>query len=158
MKYYSIKTAILICFTTSVCSAQSLFDKLDKLSSKVNNATNSVERSSNSANKAADTGSKITSLFGKKNKDTGAVSSKTVITINNADLSKVKTINSSLQKIQGVSSSEMKYSAEKSTITVLFAGSSDNLLEKLQQSSSTPISDKNIQSIESGKIILDLSK
>lgn len=158
MKYYSIKTAILICFTTSVCSAQSLFDKLDKLSSKVNNATNSVERSSNSANKAADTGSKITSLFGKKNKDTGAVSSKTVITINNADLSKVKAINSSLQKILGVSSSEMKYSAEKSTITVLFAGSSDNLLEKLQQSSSTPISDKNIQSIESGKIILDLSK
>lgn len=143
----------------TTASAQSLFDKIDRIASKVDNATYKVERAANTADRSTKTGGKIISMLSGKNgagSEASVGSSKTTITLLNADLAKLKKLNSALENSGIVSSTQMKFNAEKSSITVVHSGSTEDLLEAVQPKSKDVFTDSNIQSLDKGKITLKL--
>lgn len=152
--------SFLLMGSTAVYS-QSFFDKIDRLAGQVENATNKVDRAANSAGKAGKTGGKLVSMISKKDKNSGGekVSAKenvTVITVQNSDLATLKQVNSALQSIKGVSSSQMKFNAAKSVIKVSHTGTTEDLFEKIQPRAKEVFADKNVQSLDEGEISLKL--
>ncbi len=151
--------SVTVVFLLPYClNAQNLLDKLDRATNSVNNASNRVDNASNSATNASNTGGKILSLFSKKNKGEKVEkdSGKTVISISNIQLSALKNLNSTIENVDGVSGTKMKYDSEKSTISVVHTGSTEELLEVLQKKSKDVFADKNIKGFDDGEINITL--
>ncbi|HFK5569021.1 TPA: hypothetical protein ACG0AO_000810 [Elizabethkingia meningoseptica] len=142
-KIFFLSTALTIAGVSTI-QAQSLFDKIDNIANQVNRAANTTEG-------AAKTGGGILSLFNKKGKGK-ATGGQTDIFITGANLVYVKKLNTLIQGIEGVTESQMKFSAEESAISVMYSGTTEDLLAKIQAKAADAIKDENITGIEKGKI------
>ncbi|MGG5210166.1 hypothetical protein ACQWU4_14680 [Chryseobacterium sp. MIQD13] len=149
-----MKKIVFMSFAFAVCNismikAQSFLDKIDRTIDK-------VDRASNTADRASGTGSKLGSLFGKKNKKNTAKASedsnKTIIKISGIDLTNLKKLDGIISGVGGVTDTSMKYNAAVSTITVMHTGSSEKLLETVQPKAKSIFTDKNIESFDEGSI------
>ena len=142
-------TFLALCFAGATqLKAQSFLDKLDR-------TLNKVDRAANTADRAAGTGGKMMGLLGKKK--AGGAERQTVISINGIDMASCKTLNQDIQKAKNVSSTKMKYNAAGSSIIVAHNGTTDDLLQAIQQVS-TVLADKNISGLEEGVISVEIKK
>ncbi|AQX07374.1 hypothetical protein ELOC111193_07600 [Elizabethkingia occulta] len=132
----------------SITQAQSLLDKIDNIANQVNRAANTTEG-------AAKTGGGILSLFGKKGKSKTA-GNQTNILITGGNLAYVKKLNTLIQGIDGVTESQMKFNAEQSAIALLYSGSTEDLLAKIQEKSKDIVKDEYVTGIEQGTLNIKL--
>ena len=142
-----MKKTLLICFAflvigTTATKAQDILDKIDR-------AVNKADRASNTADRAGKTGSKIGSLFGKKKTD---AETKTTIRISGATFTSLKSINDKIQLSKGVAETKMKFNASSSTIVVMHAGSTEDLLKALQKTAPVEFAEKNLTGMDDGEI------
>lgn len=147
---------VLLTASVSTIKAQSFLDKIDRAVSKVDNASNTADR-------ASQTGGKVLSIFKRKNKNDSAKKedasvslNKTVFTVVNGSLTSVKNLNSIIENIKGVSSTQMKFNANKSSIVINHSGSTEDLLEKIQAKAQSIFTDKNIEGFDEGSIEVKL--
>lgn len=161
-----MKTIFMMCFVLLLCGttslkAQGVFDKIDKALSK-------VDKASNTADKTKGTGDKLLGFFSKKKKPKdstvvvsapASATNSTIIIFNGIDFSNLKAVSENIQQCKGVQGTSMKYSAAGSTLKVQHEGSSEDLLKLIQKSEAKAIfADKNLQSLEDGKISINLPK
>jgi hypothetical protein len=154
-----MKTIRLLCLALILSGATSL--KAQGIFDKIDNALNKVDKASNAAGKTKGTGDKLLGFFSKKKKGDDATLSgtSTTININGIDFVALKTLNENIQKCKGVESTKIKYNATGSTVQVLHGGSSEDLLKLIQKSDSKDLfADKNLEGLEDGKIVLNLTK
>lgn len=166
VKFYSTKintikmekkvflSVALLILSISTVKAQSFLDKIDR-------AVNKVDNTANTADRASQTSGKVLSIFKKKNKkdtkdDASVLTNKTVFTIDNGNLTSIKNLNSIIENIKGVSSTQMKFNANKSVIVINHSGSTEDLLEKIQAKAQSIFTDKNIQGFDEGNIEIKL--
>ncbi len=147
-KVVFILTVFLGC--TFAANAQGLLDKIDKALNKVENTSNKVN---NASDKADRIGGSIGKLVGKK----GAKGASYTVLIEGVKLADLKTISTKLESQKKVGEVKMKYNASGSTLTVLFNGDSEELLEALKDSSPL-ITDDTVQAIEDDGIALKIGK
>lgn len=162
MKKNILLAGIFIITATSSASAQSIFDKIDRIANSVDRTANKVERAANTADRTIQTGSKLKNLVSKKSDTRNSLDvnntseNQTQIILLNTDLASAKKLNSVLESSKNVSSSQMKFGSGKSTITVIHSGSSDNLLNTIQPKAKDIFTEQNIQEFEDGKITIKL--
>jgi len=147
-KILLVLTIVLAC--TFAASAQGLLDKIDKALNKVENTSNKVD---NASGKAGRIGGKLGGLLGKKGEEAAALT----VLIEGVNLGELKKISTGLESNKKVSEVKMKYNAAGSTLTVLFSGDSEALLELLKKTS-TLITDETVQSIEEDGIAIKIEK
>ncbi len=162
MKKKLVLSAILAVTFTLTAQAQSIFDKIDRLAGKVENTTYKVDRAANAADRAGKTGGKLAGMLGKKKENTTASlidangENKTVITITGMEMEKFQKLHDLLENTDGVTSTKMKYSSEKSTITVMHKGDTQNLMRKINAKAKGVYTSQNISEMEDGLVTLKL--
>lgn len=162
MKKSITMIAAFTLFSITSLQAQSIFDKIERISNKVDNAAYKAEKAANTADRTVKTGGKIKGMLSKNGEaknsyaDEKVVENHTQIIILNGDLITAKKMNSVIESSKNVSSSQMKFDAGKSTFKVSHTGSTEKLLNNIQQKSKDIFTDKNIQVFEDGKIIIKL--
>lgn len=155
MKKKLFLSAILAVAFTAAGQAQSIFDKIDNLAGK-------VDRAANTADRAGKTGGKLAGMLGtKKENSTASLTdangeNKTVITITGMEMEKLQKLNDLLENTDGVTSSKMKYSSGKSTITVIHKGDTQNLMRKINTKANGVYTSQNIAEMEDGLVTLKL--
>lgn len=162
MKKKLVLSAILAVTFTLTAQAQSIFDKLDRFAGKVESATYKVDRAANAADRAGKTGGKVAGMLGeKKENPTASLSetngeTKTVIAVSGMEMEKLQKLNDLLENTDGVTSSKMKYSSGKSTITVIHKGDTQNLMRKIKGKANGVYTSQNITEMEDGLVTLKL--
>lgn len=61
-----------------------------------------------------------------------------------------------IQSIDGIAESQMKFNAEQSAITLLYSGSTEDLLSKIQEKSKDIVKDEYVTGIEQGTLNIKL--
>lgn len=162
MKKKLVLSAILAVTFTLTAQAQSIFDKIDRLAGKVESATYKVDRAANAADRAGKTGGKLAGMLGKKKENSTASlidangENKTVITITGMEMEKFQKLHDLLENTDGVTSTKMKYSSGKSTITVMHKGDTQNLMRKINAKAKGVYTSQNIAEMEDGLVTLKL--
>jgi len=149
-----MKKMIIICsavmlFCINASKAQGILDKIDR-------TTNNVNRAGNTADRTKNTGDRIMGLFRKKKGVDGSAESKTTIRISGVTLAELKSINEKVENSKGVNSTKLKFNNSASSITVLHAGSTDDLLRTLQKAAPAAFAEKNINGLDDGEISLKI--
>jgi len=139
--------AMLLCISTS--KAQDILDKIDR-------TTNNVNRAGNTADRTKNTGDRIMGLFRKKKRGDESAESKTTIKISGATLAELNSINEKVANSKAVTSTKLKFNKSASSITVLHAGSTDDLLKTLQKAAPGAFAEKNITGLDDGEISLKI--
>lgn len=162
MKNKVLAAIIFTAAFTVKAKAQSIFDKIDRLAGKVENATYKVDRAANAADRAGITGGKLAGMLGKKKENSTAAlidangENKTVITITGMEMEKFQKLHDLLENTDGVTSTKMKYSSGKSTITVMHKGDTQNLMRKINAKAKGVYTSQNISEMEDGLVTLKL--
>lgn len=127
---------------------------------KVNSTLNKVDNASSTADKAGSTGSRVLGFFKKKKKTEAEISSdyQTAISIKGISMEKLKKLNENVKLCKGVSQTKMKYSNNGSTILVAHSNRTEELFAALEKSSKSIFTDKNVESMEDGKVSILLPK
>lgn len=155
MKKKLFLSAILAVAFTAAGQAQSIFDKIDNLAGK-------VDRAANTADRAGKTGGKLAGMLGKKKENSTASlidangENKTVLTITGMEMEKLQKLNDLLENTDGVTSSKMKYSSGKSSITVIHTGNTQELMRKIGSKSKEIYTSQNITDMEDGLVTLKM--
>jgi len=137
--------AIMLFGVTSV-NAQGILDKIDKVLDKADRASKTGQKASG-----------LTSLFGKK-KNAETAGTTTIVKINGTDFSTLKGVNEKLQTSKGIGSAKMKFSSSGSTITLEHEGTTEDLLKVLQTANPVIFSEKNIEGLDDGEILVNVKK
>ncbi|SNV37425.1 Uncharacterised protein [Chryseobacterium taklimakanense] len=162
MKNAVLAAIIFTAASTANAKAQSIFDKIDRLAGKVESATYKVDRAANAADRAGKTGGKLAGMLGKKKENSTASltdtngANKTVITVSGMEMEKLQKLNDLLENTDGVTSSKMKYSSGRSTITVIHQGDTQNLMRKINAKANGVYTSQNITEMEDGLVTLKL--
>lgn len=148
-------------------------------------AVGSVDNAVGTANAAVETMGKLKGLFGKKKaKEAEAAAAAaaalaatnqaavnaaltatpalpagvkiTTVTVTGADFATLKKLDESIEACATVQDSKMKFNSTASTIEVTHKESTDDLLKLMQQTSKDIFTEKNVESLEDGKISLKL--
>lgn len=156
LKYLIMKTLIffcfaLLCFSATTVKAQSLFDKVDQ-------ALNKVDKASNTADRTKGTSDKVFGLLKKKKNTDDLDDANTIINISGINLSNLKKLNENLKACDGVEETKMKFSASVSTIAVVHAGTTEDLLTAIQKSSNTIFTDDDVKEMDEDSISIELKK
>ncbi|MGZ3766292.1 MAG: hypothetical protein ACXVB0_11180 [Mucilaginibacter sp.] len=157
MKYLLLLIAVLF-LLTSTSKAQTKADKkISKANTAVNSAnntaTNAINAATNTINQAKDVANKA-GVAVPKNQVNGPANT-TQISVKGANFATLKKLNESIQSCAGVKDSKMKFNATESTITVTHAGTTTNLLKRIQKKSDL-VTDDSINDFDEGKITLTL--
>lgn len=134
-------TALLL-FNVLNSQAQQILDKID--------------RAGKTAERTKDVGDKLLSLFGKKKEEKTAKENTTAITIQGITLKALNDINQKLAGNKAVTSTKIKFNSASSSIAVEHIGSTEELLVLLQKTVPDVFSEKNIESLEEGKLTLKI--
>lgn len=141
-------TALLL-FNVLNSQAQQILDKIDRAAGKVDKAGKTAERTKN-------TGDKLLSLFGKKKEEKVAKENNTNINIQGITLKTLNDINQKLAGSKTVIGTKIKFNSASSAIAVQHVGSTEELLILLQKIVPDVFSEKNIESLEEGKLTLKI--
>jgi hypothetical protein len=177
MKHISI-TAFVLFFCVVAANAQSKVDntiiKANNALNQVDNAGNTIDRAGNAIGKAGKT---FKSLFGdKKNKskdkeatevkdakevkksaDTASSAFNTTIRISGITFMKLKALQKNALDCECVTSSDMAFNAEASSLKIAHSGKTEDLLKLLLDKSKDIFTENQIQSFEEGKIEIKLN-
>jgi len=152
MKKFGMICCAIMLFGVVSVNAQGILDKIDRTLDKADKAGNQADR-------AGKTGSKISSLFGKKKGNAEAdAETKTTVAISGVDFAVLKSIAEKAENTKGVASAKTKFSTSGSTISLQHSGTTEDLLEALQKTNPEVFDEKNIETLEDGQISIKVKK